>query len=435
MRYNKTMKRQTLILFIIFMTIIFSCNETTNASLIDELKSKISKTANEVQKLEQEIKEYEGKVQETKKEATTLGSTIKELEYTEKKLQTDITVTEKRIENTELNIERLGIEIGATSEKIEVNKDTIRNTLLKLQEAESLSLIEIFFIHETISDFLGVVNNLEFLQKNITLQLGELQKNKIALLNASEEAQIYKSNLTGLQQEYIDKKQITKTTKEQKNELLEYTKSKQDEYETLLQDRIKRKKDFEEELNLYENELREVLDRSLLPTPRGGVLSWPLKNFVITQYYGNTPFATKNPSIYSGNGHNGIDLGVGIGTSLFSSREGKVLGFGDTDLTCPNSSYGKWILIEHDNGLSTLYAHLSLIRVSVGEIVKTGQLIGYTGNTGYSTGPHLHFTVFAGDSVKIGQLKSRSCLGAIYTIPLLTKTGGYLNPLSYLPEL
>ena len=108
-----------------------------------------------------------------------------------------------------------------------------------------------------------------------------------------------------------------------------------------------------------------------------------------------------------------------------------MIGAGDTDKTCQGASYGKWILIEHDNGLSTLYAHLSLIKVSEGQIVTTSQLIGYTGNTGYSTGPHLHFTVYASQGVKVGSLKSKVAGCGTYYLPLASPNS-YLNPLNYL---
>ena len=88
--------------------------------------------------------------------------------------------------------------------------------------------------------------------------------------------------------------------------------------------------------------------------------------------------------------------------------------------------------MEHDNNLSTLYAHLSLIRVDAGDAVQAGDLLGYSGNTGYSTGPHLHFAVFASKAVRVtSEYKSKIC-GTLLTLPLSPKNG-YLNPLSYLP--
>ena len=113
-----------------------------------------------------------------------------------------------------------------------------------------------------------------------------------------------------------------------------------------------------------------------------------------------------------------------------ASLIGIVEGVGNTDEINGCYSYGKWVLIRHNNGLSTLYAHLSKINVSTGQQVETGQLIGYSGDTGIVDGPHLHFTVYATQGVKITKFtNSINCKSN--TIPT-ADTNAYLNPLSYL---
>jgi murein DD-endopeptidase MepM/ murein hydrolase activator NlpD len=163
-------------------------------------------------------------------------------------------------------------------------------------------------------------------------------------------------------------------------------------------------------------------------------LQWPLDSVRITQYFGNTPFATANPQIYSGHGHSGVDLAASPGTPVKAARSGVVLGTGNTDLTCPGASFGKWVFIKHDNGLSTLYAHLATILVSQGDMVQTGQLVGYSDTTGYATGPHLHFGVYASGGSEIASFPSSSCKGKTYTMPV-GDLSAYLNPLSYLPPV
>ena len=88
-----------------------------------------------------------------------------------------------------------------------------------------------------------------------------------------------------------------------------------------------------------------------------------------------------------------------------------------------------WVLVRHGNGLTTLYAHLSSISVSKGQSVLTGQLLGHSGNTGYATGPHLHFTVYASDAVQFKQYTCRS--GPTVTVPI-SAYSAYLNPMDYL---
>lgn len=86
-------------------------------------------------------------------------------------------------------------------------------------------------------------------------------------------------------------------------------------------------------------------------------------------------------------GHHGLDFGVAVGTSVFSTLSGEVVYAGWND-----QGYGNLVIVENGN-YRTYYAHLSQIPVRVGQAVKAGQVIGLSGNTGNSTGPHLHYEI------------------------------------------
>ncbi len=86
------------------------------------------------------------------------------------------------------------------------------------------------------------------------------------------------------------------------------------------------------------------------------------------------------------------------------------------------------------NGLTTLYAHQDVVSVQPGQRVETGQVIGYIGNTGFSTGPHLHFTVYAKDGVSVRQfneIKTVTSCGPAKTP--VAATDAYIDPMDYLP--
>ncbi len=89
-------------------------------------------------------------------------------------------------------------------------------------------------------------------------------------------------------------------------------------------------------------------------------------------------------------GNNGVDIAAPLGTPVVASAGGTVIIARSSGW---NGGYGLYVVISHSNGTQTLYAHLSSVNVSVGDSVSKGQVIGKVGNTGKSTGPHLHFEV------------------------------------------
>jgi murein DD-endopeptidase MepM/ murein hydrolase activator NlpD len=114
----------------------------------------------------------------------------------------------------------------------------------------------------------------------------------------------------------------------------------------------------------------------------GGYLKWPVSGPI------TSPFGWRIHPIYGYRSfHTGIDIGVPTGTIVKAARYGKVI------YTGYNGAFGLVVIIDHGNSLATMYAHLSRVFVSVGQKVGTLQAVAASGNTGWSTGPHLHFQV------------------------------------------
>ena len=114
-------------------------------------------------------------------------------------------------------------------------------------------------------------------------------------------------------------------------------------------------------------------------------MNYPLKNYIVTQKFGET--------ITDSQGHTGIDLYQPIGTPVYAAEGGDILLAGVINNAYGNTAYGNCILIDHKNGYYTFYAHLDTIKVKKGMSVLQGAIIGTVGATGNVTGPHLHFEV------------------------------------------
>jgi len=409
---------------------------TVQAKTIDELQTEIQTRNQEIEKLEAEIGQYQIQLEEISTEARTLETAVRALELTDKKLTTGIRVTTKKISSATLTIDRLGKEIADTRKDILVNVEALTGALRKINELESRSLVEIILAHNSFSAFWNTVEALGQFQRGVRKNLKTLVALKESRETRKSELEHEKQRSLILKERLLDQRAIAAGTRKSKDTLLRQTKNKESNYKKLLDNRIKQRNALEREILEFEARLRVEIDPTTLPKTGTGILGWPLETIKVTQHFGNTPFASKNPQVYSGIGHNGIDLRAPIGTVIKTPANGVVIDVGDTDAKnqCPGASYGKWVLVRHYNGLSTLYAHLSLIRVTPAQEVSAQDVIGYTGNTGYSTGPHLHFAVYASAAVRVSDTyKSRVC-GTNLKLPL-SPQNGYLNPLSYLPKL
>ncbi len=120
-----------------------------------------------------------------------------------------------------------------------------------------------------------------------------------------------------------------------------------------------------------------------LPVPTLGIMLPPLERLQF-----NSPFGARvDPILGGARMHNGVDLGASSGTPIRASADGEVV------ISSDQGGYGLCIVIDHGAGLGTLYGHQSALGVQVGDQVKRGQVIGFVGSTGKSTGPHLHWEV------------------------------------------
>jgi murein DD-endopeptidase MepM/ murein hydrolase activator NlpD len=280
------------------------------------------------------------------------------------------------------------------------------------------------------------VDSLQTVRNGLAVRVANLHELENTLASKRDQTATRRSELVGLKSQYSDQNSVLTQTKAERNELLSATKNEEANYQKLLKQKKAAKDQIEKEMRDFEAKLKFILDPSSIPAAGTAVFAWPLAKTVITQYFGGTEFAKRNAAVYGGRAyHPGVDFGTPVGTPIRAPLSGTVRATGNTDSVPGCYSWGKWTLIDHANGLSTLYAHQSVQSVTPGQHVSTGDTIGYSGNTGYSTGPHLHFTVYAKDGVSVrpfNQIKAVTSCGSA-TTPVAA-TEAYLDPMLYLPK-
>jgi len=390
---------------------------------IKQINSEMANVNDKIEEIEEEIKRLNSQITETAEEKKTLSSAIYQLNLTRNQLLKEKELIQNKIKVTEYTISDISSKIGEKEEVIKISKNSLAKLIRTLYQNDNISTVEKLLTIDNISEISRHYNNIlsinEKIKENIDSLSDEKYKLKIDKIKKEDEQE----NLNILKNNLIQKEQAVNVTKKEKDNLLKETKNQEALYQKMLAEQIRLKDAFEKELQEYESQLKFILNPKNIPKAGSEVLSWPLENILITSLFGSR----------WGTVHYGLDFRASVGTPIKSVYAGEVEGIGDTDKDCPKASFGKWVFIRHSNGLASTYGHLSVISVKVGQKVKTGDIIGLSGNTGYSTGPHLHLSVYASDGVSVETKPSVTCKGKIFTQPIAA-TEAHLDPLLYLPK-
>jgi murein DD-endopeptidase MepM/ murein hydrolase activator NlpD len=297
----------------------------------------------------------------------------------------------------------LGYDIRKKEDEIEIKKAAIIGFLRELQEKAKENTLTIFLRNKSLAESIFEKQSINNLSVALASEVTKLRDVKIELAGKLENTEQNKSLIEQETKNLKYRKEITEDKKGERKTLLSDTKNQERIYQSQLKELEKKQSEIGEAIEDIESQLRASFDPNLLPIKRPGVLLDPLKGAGIrTQEYGNTNFARK---AYSTKFHNGVDFGASYSTPIYSARAGKITAVGNNG----RYQYGRYVLIEHDNGLTSLYAHMARSVVTTGSNVEAGQLIGYVGSTGYSYGNHLHLGLYWSTSVLLKDFPKCNC--------------------------
>lgn len=430
------MKSKTVSALCIWMCVlsVFSASYALAASP-QEIEKALETARKDREALVEEQRKLQAELDLISKESASLSGAVKSLDATKKKLENDISITRSKINSSDLTIKSLENSMTEKESQIVTHRLAISTALQSLHEYNSRSLLVDMLLADQMSDVWQDRANLTHLTGQLEEEINVLRDTRSKLEQERIARERTKKELESLQGQLSGQRTVVAESQTAKQTLLNQTKSKEAEYQQMLKDNIERQRQAEADLFRLESELKIALDPSLIPSPRTGTILWPLDSVFITQRFGVTSASGR---LYASGSHNGVDFRASMGTPVKAVLGGVVEGAGNTDEQRGCYSYGRWILVKHGNGLSTIYAHLSASLVKKGDTVETGQVIAYSGGTpgvngsGYSTGPHLHLGLFASQGVSIQQFtSSRNCKSVF--VPLVDAKA-YLDPMLYLPK-
>jgi len=384
-----SMKKSLFWILPLFFFVAFYFVQINNALALqrEQLQNSIEQKTKELQELKSKIQATQNKIGETQSQTKTLKKELQRIDKNIVQLKLNIKISEISIEKIKLEIESFQYSVADTQTKILRQIVSIGQILRIIEQNDREGFFLGWLKNKSLAEGFAAMQNAKNLNQSLAAKLKnlkeaqeELKQNLILSNQKKSQLELEESNLKHRQG-------IVQDQKKDQQFLLAQTKNQEKVYQRQLKELEEIESKISAEVEEIEKQLRMSFDPSLVPTPRPGVLAMPITGLV-TQPYGKTFFAK---TAYKTGFHNGIDFKADLGTPVFAAEGGKVTAIGDNG----NVQFGKFIIVQHDNNLTTLYSHLSNNRlVSEGNSVSRGQLVGYSGHSGYSTGPHLHFGVY-----------------------------------------
>lgn len=371
----------------------------------DEIETLITE-ANGIQEqqiaLEEQIIEYSDKIAAALEEKAALDAEIAQIEAEVASLEAQIADCEERIAVTTRELEEAN---AKEEEKYEQFRQRVRameeqgrvNYWMILFRATSFTdfLTRLDFVTEIMEADQRVMDELRALQTQISAKRAELEEEYLELNEATAECEEKKAELDvqreAANQVIIELEASRAEAESDRDILVEEAERIQADILRLSEQlareeeeaRIRAEQEAAEAYRAMRARMSAELDDFVISEGAGGYI-WPVNSRRITSTFGGRA----SPGGIGSTNHKGIDIGgVGYGTAVHAAKGGTVI------ISQYSSSYGNFVVVSHGSGNTTLYAHMSARLVEAGQAVAQGDILGLTGSTGHSTGPHLHFEI------------------------------------------
>ncbi len=377
----------------VFMAVIMS------VSLL--IPAAAASNKNQIDELKKEATSLNVKKNELKKKLSALGDDKEKAIEQKELLDRQCQVLQKEIENINAQITQYTALISETEGKIaeteakeKAQYELFCKRVRTMEENGRVSYWEVIFKATSFADFLSridFINEIMDYDERIMNELKEI-RNQLAEEKATLEES--KAAQVAARTELNERKAELQTQLDAAIALVKKIRSQESEYQSTLKAYEKEEDDIQSkivELSKQQDTSGPNAGTDVIHSQMGsGGYMWPVANSRKI----NSPFGPrKSPGGIGSRNHKGVDIGgVGYSSNVLASKAGKVI------VSQYSRSYGNYVVISHASGNTTLYAHMSKRLVSAGQRVEQGQVLGITGSTGNSTGPHLHFEITEGGS-------------------------------------
>jgi murein DD-endopeptidase MepM/ murein hydrolase activator NlpD len=339
----------------------------------------------QLEQIKKEKEETKKKIEDAKKKEQEYLSQVNNVEDQLLSSLDQLNDLNTSLSDLKSNIDKTAIDLAVKeNELLEINKELdakseiLNNRVAAIYKNGNTNILDVIFKAQSFTELLSKLKLMNLLADQDAVIIEEIKDKKNATLSVQqsimelqEKQNEQKSNLEKLVTQAEQKKTEISGILDEKKNLLSSAKADKNALIAM-----------EAQLTAKETEIQRVLESLRYGSAPSGRLQWPTAGRLISG------FGNRRHPIFGGiRFHSGVDLAAPSGTPIVAADGGEVL------QASYSGGYGYSILIYHGGGFATFYAHMSSFAVGQGQMVKRGQVIGYVGTTGWTTGPHLHFEV------------------------------------------
>lgn len=368
------------------------------------------KTSAQIQKeidaLEAENAEIQRQIDAIQSEYDAKYSDMEDMVAQKNAIDQEMTLLSSKIETTNAQISAYAQLIADTQDELDRAEDELRllseahrERVRVMEEEGELSYWEVIFEANSFTDLLDRMNMVEEINASDRRRIEEMRIAADIVSATQMNLETEKVSLEETRSQLAADEEALEAKRKESDALLQELEKKVEEFELLLEESELLQDDLMQEIAQKEKELKDAkYDEHLAKLamqgdnpPSNATWVTPVSGYRLTSAFG----MRKHPVLGVVRMHNGIDMSCAIGTPIYATRAGTV-----TRTAYQAGGAGNYVSINHLDGFSSIYMHMTHYVVSAGQTVSQGQLIGYVGNTGISTGPHLHFGIsYAGTYV------------------------------------
>ena len=366
-----------------------SAPSSASSDSIKDKEDQIAKKKKEKDALKDGLSDLQKIKKDLEAQKDSLTSYVQQLDSNLEQIEQNIAELKRQITAKEEEIAQAESQLEAALEQEENQQETMTARIRLVYESGNTDVMELLLGSQSIGDFL---NRMDYAEKMMAADSQMWQEYR----DIREYVELCKEELE-LEKEILDETKATVEI-EQKNleELIEQKSRDIINYQTDINNKEKAIQEYQAQIKAEEDEIK-ALEAAVLEEKKkllanngtaisydGGVFKFPLASYTrVSDEYG---YRT-DPFLGTQSFHNGIDFAAPAGTAIYAAYDGQVAA------ATYNASMGNYVMIDHGDGLYTIYMHASALYVNKGDMVVRGETIAAVGTTGRSTGNHLHFSV------------------------------------------